>query len=74
MLAFGAQEFLYTAIPRCKAPPNSFSYIIVIREVADPRRGASFDGERSRRALTFLARERGLLTSALKTFETVLFG
>ena len=28
---------------------------------------------RSRRALTFLARERGLLTGALKTFETVLF-
>jgi len=39
--------------------------------VADPRRGASFDGERSRHALIFLARERGLLTGALKTFETV---
>ena len=71
MLAGEGAYFLYTAVFPCKAPPDILSIYIVIQGGAGRHRASSRTIERSRRALTFLAREHGLLTSALKKFETV---
>ena len=59
MLAGDGVEFLYTAISRCKAPPGRLSIYIFILEVEGWQRRSPWAIRRSRRALSFFARERG---------------
>jgi hypothetical protein len=59
MPADGGVEFLYTAISRCKAPVDRLSIYIVISKVEVPASTFAAGDLRSRRVLSFLARERG---------------
>ena len=74
MLAGEGAIFLYTAVFPCKAPPDIISIYIVIRDGAGRHRASSRTISRSRRALTFLARERRLVNQRSKKFETVPSG
>ena len=59
MLAGEDVEFLYTAISRCKAPPGHLSIYIVILDLGGWQLRSPWAIRRSRRALSFFARERG---------------
>jgi hypothetical protein len=69
MLAGDGVEFLYTAVSRCKVPPGHLSIYIVILEVRACRRRSPRAIQRSGRALTFFARERGPVNRRSKKFE-----
>ena len=68
MLAGEDVEFLYTAVSPCKAPLGHLSIYIVIPEVEGWQRRSPWAIRRSRRALTFFARERGPVNQRSKKF------
>jgi hypothetical protein len=65
MLAGMGANFLYTAISRCKVPPDILSIYMVIRTATGLASKVAVGDWRSRRALTFWRASAGLLNGAL---------